>query len=332
MNSMNTQIRKELLALAYCGLASVEAQRVGRDKPNAQAHLQRAEEHAKFAMKLLPKNPNVLASAHTALGVAYSNSKDYSRATDQLKRAIEIKQDYWRAYIYLGQTEMANSKLDDAIVALEQATTLNPGFEYAQYQLGQALRRRGEKTKNDLTRAAEAYGKAKKIAAAHNELGRIYAQSGNLEKAIEEFRQALSINNRYSDALADLAWYILEAGQTDQQGLRQSLEYAKRALDLEEGKPSEWHKRAILGRVYLEQGHLEKANNEFRESLRLAPNRSQSYYFLARSLFKQGRLQEARESLIKMFQLANHEQWEKPAADLMQEISSALQERDQIQR
>lgn len=312
------------LALAYCGLASICAQRVARDESKADLCFSQCEHYAQRALKTFAAG-EIKAIIHTALGVAYLNLRDYSRATYELNRAIDLKPDYWRAYIYLGQVEIASGKLNGAISLLEQAIALNPYFEYAHYQLGQALRKRGSQAQNDLEKATEAYGKAKRIPAAHNELGRIYAQRNEFGKALEEFNKALQINSRYSNALVDLAWYTMEAGYLDPENLAKILEFAKRALDLERGKPSEWHKRAVLGRVYLEMGHFEKAEKELRTSIELQPQQPQSYYFLAKTLKQQNRYKEAREMLLRFFKLPKQEPWKKPTSNLMREIKSLLE-------
>jgi tetratricopeptide (TPR) repeat protein len=202
-----------LLALAHCGLAYVNAQRIYQDPANVALYFKMMMEHFQSS-EFLHQTPDVGASAHTALGIAYLNMKDYSKAIEELLHVTELKSDYWRAYIYRGkaeleQAEVGKGSIDAAILSFEQAVAINPDFEYAQFQLGLALKKRGDKSKNDLAVAIQAFSRARRIAPAHDQLGRIYAQHKDFEKALSEFREALRINSRHSDALADLAWYTL---------------------------------------------------------------------------------------------------------------------------
>ena len=320
-----------LLALAHCGLASIAAQRVQRDAEQAEQHLANVAEQVRVARAAQPHNPEITALAHTALGIAYSNHQDLVRAKQELSRAIEIKSDYWRAYIYLGGVAMAEGNWDSAILSLEEATTLNPKFEFAQYQLGQAYRIRAEKSlkKNgeakvdDLKAATTCYLRAPRIAPAHNELGRIYAARQEWDQALLEFRRALEINSRHADSLADLAWFTIEAGKTDQASLKECLELAKHAFDVDKGKSAEWHRRTVLGRVYLEMNRLDKATEELAIVIVHTDELSQAFYFSAQVCVKQNNWDQAREHLKKIFALPRPGIWKVKAAELMKEISQA---------
>lgn len=309
---------QQLLALSYAGLASICAQRVQRDAKRSDEHLQSALEHVKKALELGSQDVEIRAAAETARALAYLNKKYYDQAVQALEQVIELKPDYWRAYIYLGQAQMDRERLDEAVQVLQYATTLNPTFEYAQYQLGRALKQRSKE--GDLENAYAAFGKVTRIASARDELGRLYASAKEYDKALTEFRQALSINSQFSDAASNVAWYLVEAGKRDAASLKEALECAQHSVNLERGKRSEGRMRSVLGRVYLELGKPADAEKELRASIALDPERAQSHYFLARALFEARGFQEARDTLIHFFRLPNKSIWEAPAKELMAEL------------
>jgi tetratricopeptide (TPR) repeat protein len=74
----------------------------------------------------------------------------------------------------------------------------------------------------------------------------------------------------------------------------------------------------------MEMKEFRKAEKEFRLSIKLEPNRPQSYYFLAKLFTLQGQFSEAHEWLIAFFQLPTQEPWKEAAAELKKEVAIAL--------
>jgi tetratricopeptide (TPR) repeat protein len=65
---------------------------------------------------------------------------------------------------------MSREHPKQAVICLKQAIAYNPGYEFAQYQLGIALKRLGE-----YEEAVKAFDNARSIAKAHDERGAIFA-------------------------------------------------------------------------------------------------------------------------------------------------------------
>jgi len=313
--------KKELLALAYCGLVGVAAQRVHQDAATAEQHCAEAASYFEAATAKAGNKRNVQAIAKTALGLAYLHCREYAEAVRLFQAATGDQSDHWRAYVHWGRAEMAQENLEEALVHLKQATALNSHSQFAQFNLGLTYKRLGQ-----LDEAIQAFEKAPTIARSHNELGEILAGREEFEVALGEFESAVAINSRLAEAWANLAWYTLEAGCTDEESLREATRWAKRAVACDKGTDREWHKRAVLGRVYLGRGMLDDAEQEFTLALEQKPSNAQSHYYRAEIAWRRGEPERAKSLLIDFFKLEHKGVWHGKAVSLMRQVQEDLQQ------
>ncbi len=127
-----------------------------RDKSRARELVETAMRHHKESISIHPT-----ADAHTYLGWAYSFLGRLNEAIAQCEIAISLDPEFGNPYNDIGVYLMQQDRLDDAIPWLERAKV------------------------------------AKRYEPRHFpyiNLGRIYLAKGMIQKAIEEFRGALSIN------------------------------------------------------------------------------------------------------------------------------------------
>jgi tetratricopeptide (TPR) repeat protein len=301
-----------LRALAHCGLASVYAQRMHLDPKNAESHLKKARGHFEQALGLGSDEPQVVAAAHTAMGMALLNHGDAAAAAGEFEQAVRAKPDYWRAYVHWGRAEMAQKRFDHAVGALQQAVVLNPGYEFAHYQLGVALKRAARPAE-----AAQALARAPTIAQAHDERGSVLAESRqDYAAALAEFEQALRLNPELSNAMVNIAWYTLEAGYTDAEHLGRAQDCAQRALVLDKDSPNAWHRHCILGRVYLEIGRLPDALGELNRAKSLRAGADQVHFFLGETYLRMGELGKAKQAFQTFLELPGSSTWHKKAHGL----------------
>ena len=132
-------------------------------------------------------------------------------------------------------------------------------------------------------------------AGAHYALGTAYARVGRYDDAAEEFRKELAINP--NDPLA--LWKLGElALLTDPEQARR---YLERAVSLDSDFP-----QAILayGRVLARSGETEKAVEQFRRVIALAPEEDSVHYHLAAVYRCLGRDEEAKRELARFEELA----------------------------
>lgn len=155
------------------------------------------------------------AGAWYNLGVDYGESGQTAKAIEAYKQALRIKPEDAAAWYNLGGDYSESGQIDRAIEAYQQALRINPEDSSIWNNLGLAYGELGQTAK-----AIEAHQQALRInpedAKAWYNLGIAYRKSGQTTKAIEAYQQALRINPKYVVAWYNLgiAYYIL--GQTGQ--------------------------------------------------------------------------------------------------------------------
>lgn len=119
-----------------------------------------------------------------------------------------------------------------------------------------------------------------------NNIGLYWYEMGQVERAVEFYRQALAIEPNFGDALGNLAQALLDIGQT-----KEAAEVCRRALAVQ--PESSLH--ALFGRILLAQGRLDEAIEQFTVSLAARPGAADVHNDLGAVLLQAGRRDEAIE-------------------------------------
>ncbi len=169
--------------------------------------LSAAIESYKQALKLKPDYTAVLY----AMGLALRNKGDLKASVACYKKATEIKPDNADAWNYLGASLQHNGELDAAIESYKQALRINSGRIEVYNNLGSALQAIG-----DLDAAIHNYSRAIELKPdypnAHNNLGHALHEKGDLEAAISHFKTALKTLPGHPETLNNLGNTLREAG------------------------------------------------------------------------------------------------------------------------
>ena len=99
---------------------------------------------------------------------------------------------------------------------------------------------------------------------AHNNLGDAYAQEGNLEGAIREFKKAIELKPDYADGYHNLANTYHHKGD-----LKEAVEFYRRAVS---SNPGLFESHYNLGIIYLNAGELGLAKDHLNKALELRPD------------------------------------------------------------
>ena len=139
-------------------------------------------------------------------------------------------------------------------------------------------------------KAREAFRRALALdpgyARAHAGVAGLYAEEGgDFEKAIEEYRLALTAEPDNPAYLYDMGWAYYRKGMTNR-----ALEILTRASVLSPDDPAG---RAKIGWVRLRRKEYRAAIGEFQQALRLQPSYAFARFGLARALQGEGRRNEA---------------------------------------
>lgn len=98
---------------------------------------------------------------------------------------------------------------------------------------------------------------------AHNNLGAVLWQRGEVDGAVEQYEQALKVDPDFSDALANLGAVFVRRGD-----LTRAADYLERAL---ERQPDHSHANYTMGYVLENQGRLDDAARHYEKTLAFEP-------------------------------------------------------------
>lgn len=122
---------------------------------------------------------------------------------------------------------------------------------------------------------------------AHGNLGMMCLDRGELDKAMEHFRQELSIREDIEESHASLATVLERQGRYEE-----ALAHRRRCVEL---RPDLGTFRALLAGALVQMGRLEEAQQQARQAVQLAPHLPDPYNNLGLALFRQRRFGEAED-------------------------------------
>lgn len=129
----------------------------------------------------------------------------------------------------------------------------------------------------------------------HNNMGDVFARSGQLEAAAEEFRIAYELLPNYADAHHNYANTIRQLGKTDE-----AIEHYNKALSI---NPTIWQSHADLAAIYYERKDWDKARDHIQKALNINPNNANLFLNLALIEINSGNIQTGREYIERLLQI-----------------------------
>jgi len=213
--SLDTTKADYYLQLADISFKGLQIQRsvdsfkkaIALDPKNKETHLKLSELYL-----YIKAYPQCLAEANEALmidkniakayfikGFAYKETADTPKAVSSFQTVVELQSDYYDAYIQLGNIEAAR-KNKIALQYYNNALRIQPSSTEALYNRGLLYQNTGE-----IEKAVEDYKSILKINTnyedAHYNLGYIdFAYKKDYKSAITHFTDAIRVNNQYAEA------------------------------------------------------------------------------------------------------------------------------------
>jgi len=166
-----------------------------------------------------------LALSLLSVGESQYKSQDFSGAIDIYERALELDHDNPIIHYRLGYVYTQSGNLDDARNELTRALEIEPDFPHAMAALGYVYRRIGEKMPKGIERDMILNQAESKLLQALNaspklvdddgeswwgSLGGLYRRRGQIEEAIEAYRQAAKVTPKSSYAFSNLALLYMQ--------------------------------------------------------------------------------------------------------------------------
>jgi Tfp pilus assembly protein PilF len=154
----------------------------------------------------------------------------------------------------------------------------------AHYNYGNALLQKG-----DVNDAINEYKEALKVdshnAVARNNLGTALLQKGQADEAIGQYKQAIQDDPGYILAHINLGNQLLSEGQVDE-----AIAQYREALKIDPHDPAALHN---LGNTLLQKGEVDEAIFQYREEIKINPDYALAYYNLGNALAQKGQVDEA---------------------------------------
>jgi tetratricopeptide (TPR) repeat protein len=161
----------------------------------------------------------------------------------------------------------------------------------------------------------------------YNEIGIMYARTGNPKQAVEAFNKAVQYNNESEHKInmaitcRNLGIVLKKTGESEQamEQFRKAVEESRRELAENPTYPQSWKR---LGDTLVLMKDFKAAAEAFKEALALNPNEPVYYDNLVKALEYQGRYAEAIEVLKKYIQLMKHNKQDKTITQLQTYLES----------
>lgn len=148
---------------------------------------------------------------YMALGTLYLEHKQYSRAETFLKKAIELRPDYFKGYNNLATLFDLTGRPELALEAYKRAASIDPLDAKVHTNMGAVFA--GQKKWNEaIAQHRMALSIKPEYALAHYNLGVALYSNGNRADALKSFRYAVALAPRDEDALYNYALVSSETG------------------------------------------------------------------------------------------------------------------------
>jgi cellulose synthase operon protein C len=212
-------------------------------------------------------------------GVAEIDRKDYARADEYIHRSINVQANNPDAYVQLGNLRMAENKLDEAQKAFQQALDQDPNstdglggvlnVDQLQHQPDRAV-----------ATARAQVSKYPKNVGFRIMLGTLLVDQKNLTGGEQEFKEALELDKKSSEATVKLGMAQSQRGATDQA--------LQTYLDGSKINPKVAVLYLLAGGIYENRQDWEHAKEQYQKALDVEPENPLASNNLAYVMLQQG--------------------------------------------
>ena len=228
-----------------------------------------------------------ISTAYYGLGLAYTGLERFEDAITAYQRSIMYQPDWAYSHAALASAYANMHRYAEALDAYKVAVGLDPNDEMIHHQLGNVYSKRGEHAAA-IRHQQRAIAIAPEFAEAHYQLGLLYAQEKRWTDAITSYQTAYAHDDALVEVLYNLAQAYLRVGDTSA-ARQQMVLFEKRkavitplhqlrgALQRTQDTSERAQILANIGRLYLKDGHYEKAVWEYQKALGIDPQLASAY-------------------------------------------------------
>ena len=212
--------------------------------------------------------------AHRLLGELLTAGQP-ERAQKEFDAAIALRPLYWRNHRAKGLAYYGAGNYESAAVAFAKVTELQPDSAWGFQMLGTALHQLG-----NYQDAEAAYATALKLgpsAAAWSNIGKLQYDSGQYEKAVQSYKEALKIRSASALTWRNLGDVLTVVGKKNEarDAYQHAEDYATRATRV---NPSDGGSLSTLAVIHAKLGRYAEAMAEAEKAIALAPRDRVVFY------------------------------------------------------
>ena len=224
------------------------------------------------------------AVTHNRQGIALFNQGRLNEAVMAFQQALQLVPDFTEAHSNLGNILYYQGKHDEAVACYQQALRIRPDDSGVYNNLGNVLAAQGK-----FAEAVAACQRAVQLdptnAGAFNNLGNAFRGLKDLDQAVASYRQAVRVKADYAEAYNNLGLTLMEQNKP-----AEAMVSYQQALRI---KPDYADAYNHLGLVLAEQYRLDEAITCYDRALQIEPNHVRAQFAKGVALCEQGRPAEA---------------------------------------
>ncbi len=247
-------------------------------------------------------SPAKKAVVFTVLATFYRQNGKLTEAEFYAKKAIEADSDYLPGYYEMGSIYSSQGKFHTALGYDQKASKIDPNHPLVRTAIGWdyynlAVTRGSEKGHiiGVMKQAEDNYLKAleedPELAIAQNNLGLVYFERNQCNKATGRFNLAIKYDPTYPKPINNLGAVYYEA-----QDYSTAIDYFKKSLEID---PNYARAYLNIGREYYLMGDFQKSLLALQKDLTLDPYDTDAYLWIANNYLAQGKFKASIETLNK---------------------------------
>ena len=195
-------------ALAYVGLADGYMNLPEYARTPTRESISKARVAVSKALEI----DDLIAEAHTSLGLILENEWNWKESEKEYRRAIELNPNYATGHHWYGDLLVVMGRLDEALEELKRALQLDPLSLIINTALGTVFSYRRE-----YDQAIQQYHKVLELdpnfSQASLQLGQCYQRKGLLKEAITEYQEVRNLIGDIPDVLGKLGYAYASSGE-----------------------------------------------------------------------------------------------------------------------
>jgi tetratricopeptide (TPR) repeat protein len=245
------------------------------------------------------KLDNRYVDAYNNRGFAEFEAGQIEAALDDFNLAIQLNPDYVNAYNNRGLLRAHAGDNENAIIDFTHAMMLDPLNPKYYEQRADVYERQGAVDKvladeKKISWLAEYHQLTAKVAASNRPVKELtsrashYMAVNDQEKALDDLNRALTFDPRSAEALAARSAIYLQ-----QKSLANAKADAELSLLIQPNEAA----YSVLGDLFLRQRDFDRAIENFAQARRVDPSVAEAYYGRSKLLEKQGKPEQAKDSL-----------------------------------